>query len=43
MYQEEETGAWFQHKGRDFRISLKDCIEEDNASGGKQGFGILLG
>ncbi|KAG1367590.1 alpha-amylase 3, chloroplastic [Cocos nucifera] len=43
VLKEEETGAWFQHKGRDFRISLKDFIEEDNASSGKQGFGIWLG
>nr|XP_010925057.1 alpha-amylase 3, chloroplastic [Elaeis guineensis] len=43
VLKEEETGAWFQHKGRDFRISLKDFIEEDNASNGKQGFGIWLG
>lgn len=43
VLKEEETGAWFQHRGRDFRISLKDCIEEDNASSGKQGFSMWPG
>ncbi|XP_008808382.2 alpha-amylase 3, chloroplastic isoform X2 [Phoenix dactylifera] len=43
VLKEEETGAWFQHKGRDFKISLKDFIEEENTSSGKQGFDIWIG
>ncbi|WOL02990.1 alpha-amylase 3, chloroplastic [Canna indica] len=43
VLKEEETGAWFQHKGRDFRISLTDYPKEDNVVGGRRGFGIWPG
>ncbi|XP_020241868.1 alpha-amylase 3, chloroplastic isoform X2 [Asparagus officinalis] len=37
VLKEEETGAWFQHKGRDFRVPLTNFLEEndDNILGRK--------
>lgn len=26
VLKDEETGAWYQHKGRDFKISIIDCL-----------------
>lgn len=44
VLKDEETGAWYQHRGRDFMVPLVDCLVEDaNAIGGKKGFGIWPG
>ncbi|XP_020099176.1 alpha-amylase 3, chloroplastic isoform X1 [Ananas comosus] len=43
VLKEEETGAWFQHKGRDFRITLRDTFKEESSLGGTQGFSIWPG
>lgn len=29
MMQDEETGVWYQHRGRDFKIPLVDCLDND--------------
>ncbi|KAG0488853.1 hypothetical protein HPP92_007664 [Vanilla planifolia] len=40
----EETGAWFQHKGRDFRIQLVSHLQDEIGSeNGKQTFSIFPG
>lgn len=37
---DEETGAWYQHRGRDFKVPLMDCLQEDgNVVGRKKEFG----
>ncbi|XP_072993431.1 alpha-amylase 3, chloroplastic [Typha latifolia] len=43
VLKEEKTGAWFQHKGRDFRISLRDSLENESSLGETQGFSIWPG
>lgn len=44
MFQDEETGAWYQHKGRDFKVPLVDDVPDNgNLIGAKKGFGKLLG
>ncbi|XP_068634357.1 alpha-amylase 3, chloroplastic-like [Aristolochia californica] len=44
VLKEEETGAWFQHRGRDFKIQLSGCLEENkNTVGGAKGFSIWPG
>ncbi|XP_068651222.1 alpha-amylase 3, chloroplastic-like isoform X2 [Aristolochia californica] len=42
VLKEEETGAWFQHRGRDFKILLSDCCDENTVVGAKD-FGIWPG
>uniref|UniRef100_A0ACD5VGE7 Uncharacterized protein n=1 Tax=Avena sativa TaxID=4498 RepID=A0ACD5VGE7_AVESA len=37
VLKEEETGAWFQHKGGDFRIPLTGSLEDRDPLGAKQG------
>lgn len=29
MMQDEETGVWYQHRGRDFKIHLVDFLDDD--------------
>ncbi|GMJ13462.1 ALPHA-AMYLASE-LIKE 3, alpha-amylase-like 3 [Hibiscus trionum] len=29
VLRDEETGAWYQHKGRDFKVPLADYLEDD--------------
>ena len=42
--QDEETGAWFQHKGRDFKVPLVSYVKEDaNIIGPKKGFSFWPG
>lgn len=41
--QEEETGAWFQHKGRDFRIPLSASSDGGDPLRAKQDIGIWPG
>ena len=37
---DEETGAWYQHRGRDFKVPLMDYLQEDgNVVGRKKEFG----
>lgn len=44
VFQDEETGAWYQHKGRDFKVPLLDDVPDDgNLIGSKKGFGTWLG
>ncbi|KAG6508698.1 hypothetical protein ZIOFF_034078 [Zingiber officinale] len=43
VLKEEETGAWFQHKGRDFRISFTDSSNGGNTVDGSRGFSIWPG
>ncbi|KAI7986065.1 hypothetical protein LOK49_LG14G01387 [Camellia lanceoleosa] len=41
---DEETGAWYQHKGRDFKVVLIDNLHEDgNFVGAKKGLGTWPG
>ncbi|KAM0883725.1 hypothetical protein ACQ4PT_031461 [Festuca glaucescens] len=37
VLKEEGTGAWFQHKGGDFRIPLSGSLENKDPSGAKHG------
>ena len=40
VVQDEETGAWYQHRGRDFKVPLVDYLQEGgNIVGRKNGFG----
>ena len=42
--QDEETGIWYQHKGRDFKVPLLDyCGEDGNKVGTKKGLGLWPG
>ncbi|XP_059648884.1 alpha-amylase 3, chloroplastic isoform X2 [Cornus florida] len=44
VLKDEETGAWYQHRGRDFKVPLVDYLHEDgNIVGAKKGFGIWPG
>ncbi|CAL5431076.1 unnamed protein product [Camellia sinensis] len=44
VLKDEETGAWYQHKGRDFKVVLIDNLHEDgNFVGAKKGLGIWPG
>ncbi|XP_019170779.1 PREDICTED: alpha-amylase 3, chloroplastic isoform X2 [Ipomoea nil] len=44
VLKDEETGAWYQHRGMDFRVPLMDYAHDDsNMVGGKKGFGIWTG
>ena len=39
LLQDEETGAWYQHSGRDFKVPIVDYLEDDdNMVGAKRGF-----
>jgi len=42
--QDEETGACYQHKGRDFKVPLVNYLKEDaNLIGPKTGFSSSQG
>lgn len=44
MIQDEETGAWYQHRGRDFMVPLVDLSDDDGiAMAAKKGFAIWPG
>lgn len=44
VLKDEETGVWYQHRGRDFKIPLVDCLDDDvNVVGVKKGSGIWSG
>ncbi|XP_039046992.1 alpha-amylase 3, chloroplastic-like [Hibiscus syriacus] len=39
-----ETGAWYQHRGRDFKVPLVDYLKDDgNTVGAKREFGVWSG
>ncbi|KAG7586467.1 Glycosyl hydrolase family 13 catalytic domain [Arabidopsis thaliana x Arabidopsis arenosa] len=42
VLKDEETGAWYQHKGRDFKVPLVDDVPDNgNLIGAKKGFGAI--
>ncbi|KAL5553930.1 hypothetical protein UlMin_041331 [Ulmus minor] len=46
VLKDEETGAWYQHRGRDFKVPLVDYYlhnDGGNIIGRRKGFGILPG
>ncbi|XWS34048.1 hypothetical protein CRYUN_Cryun21dG0005700 [Craigia yunnanensis] len=44
VLKDEETGAWYQHRSRDFTVPLVDDLEDDdNMVGAKKGFGTWPG
>ncbi|PQQ08678.1 alpha-amylase 3 chloroplastic [Prunus yedoensis var. nudiflora] len=44
VLKDEETGAFYQHRGRDFRVPLVDYLQEDdNVVGAKWGLGAWPG
>lgn len=44
MLQDEETGAWYQHRGRDFKVALIDYLREDGTIvGAKKGLSMWPG
>jgi len=43
VLKEEETGAWFQHKGRDFRIPLSGSFDGGVPFGANQDIGVWPG
>ncbi|KAJ6718958.1 ALPHA-AMYLASE 3 CHLOROPLASTIC [Salix purpurea] len=46
VLKDEETGVWYQHKGRDFKMPLVDCFLDSgsgNVIGAKGGFSIWPG
>ncbi|KAL6983542.1 Alpha-amylase A type-3, variant 2 [Sarracenia purpurea var. burkii] len=44
VLKDEEVGAWYQHRGRDFKVALIDHLHEDNnIVGAKMGLGIWPG
>ncbi|KAL6007197.1 hypothetical protein ACLOJK_032693 [Asimina triloba] len=43
VLKEEDTGAWYQNKGRDFRVPLIDQQEDEGITGGKKSFRIWSG
>ncbi|XP_010551510.1 PREDICTED: alpha-amylase 3, chloroplastic [Tarenaya hassleriana] len=44
VLKDEETGVWYQHRGRDFKVPLLDYVDDDgNVIGAKRGFGIWPG
>ncbi|WCJ32490.1 alpha-amylase-like 3 [Euphorbia peplus] len=45
VLKDEETGAWYQHKGRDFKVPLVNYLVGDNGNvvGAKRGFNIWPG
>ncbi|KAG5604180.1 hypothetical protein H5410_025672 [Solanum commersonii] len=44
VLKDEETGVWYQHRGRDFKIPLVDCLDDDaNINGVKKESNIWPG
>ncbi|POO00017.1 Glycoside hydrolase [Trema orientale] len=42
VLKDEETGAWYQHRGRDFKVPLVDYLQGDgNIVGRRKGLGAL--
>ncbi|KAG4921176.1 hypothetical protein JHK82_050116 [Glycine max] len=44
VLKDEETGAWYQHKGRDFKVPLVNYLKDNaNIIGPKKGFSLWPG
>lgn len=44
VLKDEETGAWYQHRGRDFKVPLVDYLQRDgNVVGAKRSFDLWTG
>lgn len=44
MVQDEETGAWYQHRGRDFKVPVADYLLDDgNLVAAKRSFRVWPG
>lgn len=44
MLQDEENGAWYQHRGRDFEVLVMDYLcKYDKTVGAKEGFELWPG
>ncbi|XP_058105304.1 alpha-amylase 3, chloroplastic [Magnolia sinica] len=43
VLKEEGTGAWYQHRGRDFRVPLINQLDDGNIVGDKKGFRLWPG
>ncbi|XP_030543703.1 alpha-amylase 3, chloroplastic [Rhodamnia argentea] len=44
VLKDEESGSWYQHRGRDFKVPLMDSLQDDsNIVGAKRGFDLLPG
>ncbi|KAI4384241.1 hypothetical protein MLD38_002421 [Melastoma candidum] len=44
VLKDEETGAWYQHRGRDFKVPLVNCVPDDgNVVGANRGIGLWTG
>ncbi|XP_021664947.2 alpha-amylase 3, chloroplastic isoform X2 [Hevea brasiliensis] len=44
VLKDEETGAWYQHRGRDFKMPLVDYLRNDGkVAGAKRGFNLWSG
>ncbi|CAA3022656.1 alpha-amylase 3, chloroplastic [Olea europaea subsp. europaea] len=44
VLKDEETGSWYQHRGRDFKVPLIDYLQDDgNIVGAKKGLGTWPG
>lgn len=44
VLKDEESGSWYQHRGRDFKVPLMDSLQDDsNIVGSKRGFDLWPG
>ncbi|CAI9092719.1 OLC1v1028040C4 [Oldenlandia corymbosa var. corymbosa] len=44
VLKDEDSGSWYQHRGRDFKVPLTEFVrDDDNVVGTKTGFGIWPG
>ncbi|KAL3501333.1 hypothetical protein ACH5RR_035782 [Cinchona calisaya] len=44
VLKDEDSGSWYQHRGRDFKVPLTDYLHDDgNVVGAKKGFGVWPG
>ncbi|KAK1437766.1 hypothetical protein QVD17_03564 [Tagetes erecta] len=43
VLKDEETGSWYQYRGRDFKVPLVKSSDDDNGVGNKQGFAVWPG
>ncbi|KAG8383113.1 hypothetical protein BUALT_Bualt05G0151000 [Buddleja alternifolia] len=41
VLKDEESGNWYQHRGRDFKVPLVDLQDDDNVVGANKGSGML--
>ncbi|XP_057777113.1 alpha-amylase 3, chloroplastic isoform X2 [Salvia miltiorrhiza] len=43
VLKDEETGSWYQHRGRDFKVPLVDSLQDDGNVVGAKSLGVLPG